>query len=912
MAVVAVEPRSAGKIGVVGLGYVGLPLAASFAEAGMTVVGVDTDVDKISALDAGESYVADVPAERLAPLIASGKMRFTKEHAALKETEAVFICLPTPLTENREPDLSALVSGVRAVAPNLSRGALVVLESTTYPGSTREVLLPILEDGGRRVGEHFNLAYSPERIDPGNSVYDIRNTPRVVGGITPKCARRAREIYDKVVEEEVYEVSSPETAEMAKLLENVFRSVNIALVNELAIICGRMGVDVWEVVQAAGTKPFGFMSFSPGPGLGGHCLAGHETVRVRDGEVDNILSLSDLFEQVRERSSMLRADGAEVLVPDGLETLALDSETGIPAWRRVSHVSRRRYRGNMVEVDLAGNRKLRVTDRHPFLVVEGDQMVLREARDLDPGAQVPLLQGGLDAEEYKANPVLDLLSLLPAKSIDRLHVRVEGVPWKTHAAALKARYGWTIRDSIRRDSLPATRYLEVEDELGLRRSRVTLLSGKGSSHTSFPAMLELTPDFCRFLGYFLSEGCITEEKGNPRVRLTFHRAEKEYMDDVESILRHLGVRISRHDDHKFQATTLRVGSVILARLLSDVLETGFDCYTMRVPDVVMGAPARHREQLLAGVLRGDGDVDVRTGARGYRRGEKWYVHENNTGAVGFFSSSPRLFAQVELLLQEQGFALVRKAGKPHLRVAGTENLRRLALLLGGAKARKLAALENGRKRFTSPRVIRPWKQAAMTTVKQVRAVQGDEYVFSVEVPGLHTFLTSGGVFVHNCIPVDPFYLSWRARAFDSTAAFVELAGRVNVGMPHYVTNRITAAINADKKPLNGSRILVLGVSYKPNVGDIRQSPSLKIMELLGRSGAEIVYHDPHVPHLPEMGLSSVELTKQELARTDCAVISTDHDAVDLRLVVGVAPRVVDLRNAVRRKLGELPSHVDVL
>ncbi len=416
----------------------------AFAEAGFSVVGVEKDAGKIATLEAGDSRVEDVPSERLRPLVSSGKLRFTDDYAALREVGAVLICLPTPLNENREPDLSIVSSGVRAVARNLHPGALVVLESTTYPGTTREVLLPILERAGerrgdedptrveRRVGEDFHLAFSPERIDPGNRRYTLQNTPKVVGGITPECARRARELYEKVVEE-VHMVSSPESAELTKLLENVFRGVNIALVNELAVLCGRMGIDVWEVVDAAATKPFGFMPFYPGPGLGGHC-----------------------------------------------------------------------------------------------------------------------------------------------------------------------------------------------------------------------------------------------------------------------------------------------------------------------------------------------------------------------------------------------------------------------------------------------------------------------------------------------IPVDPFYLAWRARAFDMSADFIELAGRINLSMPYYAFNRITDALNSERKPVKGSRVLLLGMSYKPNVGDLRESPSLKILTLLRDSGAETTYHDPHLPNLPEHKLSSVELTKERLAQSDCVVIATDHDAVDLRLVVDLAPKVVDLRNAVRKRLGELPANVEVL
>ena len=421
------------NIGIVGLGYVGLPLAMAFAESGVTVTGVEAAPDKVSALQAGESYVEDVPPEKVGGIVADGKLRATTDYAELQGSEAVLVCLPTPLDEHREPDLSAVVAGVEAVAENLRPGALVVLESTTYPGTTREVLLPILERDGRRVGRDFHLAFSPERVDPGNRKYTLKNTPKVVGGITEECASQAEALY-RIVADEVYTLSSPESAEMSKLLENVFRGVNIALVNELAILCDRMGVDVWEVVEAASTKPFGFMPFYPGPGLGGHC-----------------------------------------------------------------------------------------------------------------------------------------------------------------------------------------------------------------------------------------------------------------------------------------------------------------------------------------------------------------------------------------------------------------------------------------------------------------------------------------------IPVDPFYLSWRARAYDMNAEFIELAGRVNVGMPYYAFGRISSALNDAGKPVKGSRVLILGMSYKPDVGDLRESPSLKILELLEGSGAEAAYHDPYIPELSAHDLSSVELTRQALENTDCVVVATDHSSVDLRLVVESAPKIVDLRNAIRKRLGiTLPKNVEVL
>jgi UDP-N-acetyl-D-glucosamine dehydrogenase len=258
------------SVGVIGLGYVGLPLAVAFAEAGEEVVGVDVDPLKVNAISSGESYIEDISSERLRAALP--RIGATSHYQPLARADAVLICVPTPLTANREPDLSALQGSATELGNVLQKGQLIVLESTTYPGTTRECLVPILEQKSElRVGEDFNVAFSPERVDPGRTDFTLRNTPKVLGGMTQRCADRADELYGLICDH-LIQVSTPEAAEMSKLLENIFRSVNIALVNELAILCERMGIDIWEVVDAAATKPYGFMRFDPGPGMGGHCL----------------------------------------------------------------------------------------------------------------------------------------------------------------------------------------------------------------------------------------------------------------------------------------------------------------------------------------------------------------------------------------------------------------------------------------------------------------------------------------------------------------------------------------------------------------------------------------------------------------------------------------------------------------
>jgi len=264
------ETRAA-RVSIVGLGYVGLSLAVELAKAGMVVRGIDLDLERVSLLNRGESYLVDVPADVLAPLVAAGRLTGSTSFDEAASADALIICVPTPLRKTKEPDISYILSALESLLPHLRAGQLMVLESTTYPGTTEEVVLPRLEANGFVLGSDFFLAFSPERVDPGNKKFTTATIPKVVGGVTPACTRLAAALYRQVTAT-VFEVSSPRVAETAKLLENTFRSVNIALANELAFACRKIGVDPWEVIEAAATKPFGFMPFYPGPGIGGHCI----------------------------------------------------------------------------------------------------------------------------------------------------------------------------------------------------------------------------------------------------------------------------------------------------------------------------------------------------------------------------------------------------------------------------------------------------------------------------------------------------------------------------------------------------------------------------------------------------------------------------------------------------------------
>ncbi|MBI3011320.1 MAG: nucleotide sugar dehydrogenase, partial [Candidatus Omnitrophica bacterium] len=370
------------RIGVIGLGYVGLPLAVEFAKEGFRVTGVDLDAVRVEGVRRGRSYILDVASEDLRKLRASRRLRATSSFNVLGAQDAIIICVPTPLRKTREPDMSYILSAATEIARRIRKGQLIILESTTYPGTTDEVLLPALEASGLKVGRDFCLAFSPERIDPGNATYTTRTIPKVIGGITPACTRLATSLYRCAIHRTV-PVSSSKVAEMVKLLENTFRAVNIGLVNEIALICDRLGIDVWEVIEAARTKPFGFMPFYPGPGIGGHCLAGGERIVVKRGLQIDMPTFEELFRALEAEGAhrIIRRRGLTVIRPNGLEALSFDLEKRQVCFQPLQLLVARPYSGAMVSLRTKEGRQLTVTDRHPMVVHNGS-LGVKWAKDL--------------------------------------------------------------------------------------------------------------------------------------------------------------------------------------------------------------------------------------------------------------------------------------------------------------------------------------------------------------------------------------------------------------------------------------------------------------------------------------------------------------------------------------------------
>ncbi len=817
------------------------------------------------------------------------------------------------------PPISAYFAGQdnlpTEIQKYMRRGQLIILESTTYPGTTDEVLQPMFEEKGFKLDEDFLLAFSPERVDPGNPQFQTHNIPKVVGGVSKDSGEVASFLYSNIVEN-VHLVSSARVAEACKLWENTFRAINIGMANEMAKVCNALGIDTWEVVRAAATKPFGFMAFYPGPGIGGHCLAGKETAIVRDEEGERVENLAELFEKesVKNRVRKFEVHGSDVIYKPDLQTLSVDMKTNERTWKPVEYLFRRKTDASTVTITTSDNRQVTVTDLHPMLVAdESGNLQQVFAKDIQTGDRLPIHVSGISEMNF-ANPKIDLLSYLPQESFKKIRVRINNDAWKIHRKALKENLGaentW---EFIRQDYLPLDKFIAVEDKLNIPRENLRLCTGRGPSATSFPAVIEITPNIARLIGYYLAEGCASFEKESWRIRFTFNRDEKEFINDVVSILKEeFGVNCSLNNNSPDYVTQIRVASALFGFLLTEILQCGKGSTEMAIPDILIGASTVHRQEVLKGLLRGDGDVYVKVGKQTYAKNDKTYTSHNSTAEVGYFTSSPKLMQQVVFLLQELGFTPTFKRNKPHLQMKGHAQLSRLKDWLGEKGAKLQNYFDNSRK-VVSSKTFKKLGDLITVPVKsiEINLTKNPIEVFSVEVAGTHTFATSYGIFVHNCIPLDPHYLSWKARQHGFDSQFISLAEQVNSGMPNYVIKLVSNALNNERKAVNGSRILILGVAYKKDIDDMRESPALSVIDLLRAKGADVSYHDPFVPevhfdHAYTIGdgepLYNAELTDDLIKNSDCVIICTEHSGIDYGNITQLASLIVDTRNALGEEL----------
>ncbi len=902
------------RIGVIGLGYVGLPLIVEFALKDFPTVGFEVDRKKVDELNKGNSHIVDVPSENVQKILDAKKFEATTDFSKLKDCDVIIICVPTPLRKTKDPDMSYILASGEQIKKYARRGQLVILESTTYPGTTDEVLQPMIEAAGLKLDEDFLLAFSPERVDPGNPQFQTHNITKVVGGVGKDSTEVAAQLYAEIVGE-VHAVSSARVAEACKLWENTFRAINIGMANEMAKVCNALNIDTWEVVRAAATKPFGFMPFYPGPGIGGHCLAGKETVIVRDENGRKIDNLAELFEKesAKNRVRKFEVHGSDVIYKPQLEALSINMKTNKVEWKPVHYLFKRQTEVDLVEITTTDNRKLTVTDLHPMLVAD-ESGKLREvfAKDLKATDRLPI-QNLSNESATDENPKIDLISLISNELAEKVRVRLKEGSFYDFREILKKHIpAEKIWELSKVNYLSLKDFLKSENDLNISRENLILRIGRGDSASSFPATVKITPDIARLIGYYLAEGCATSERGNERIRFTFNTKETEFINDVRDILKaEFDVETSIYHSKIDQATHIRAASAMFGWFLIEVLDCGRRSTEMRIPEILLNASNSHKTELLKGLLRGDGDVYVKSGTQTYEKNGKTYRHQNTTAEIGYFSSSPKLFQQVIYLLQEKGFTPTFKRNKPHLQMKGRAQLEKMAGWLG-AKGEKLQIYFANNLRKAQGKTFKSVNGILTVPVKAVEIIKTSKpfEVFSVEVEENHTFATSYGVFVHNCIPLDPHYLSWKARQHGFDSQFITLAEQINSSMPKYVAGLVRDALNENEKSVKGAKILILGVAYKKDIDDMRESPALSVIDLLRSRGAEVVYHDAFVPevtfdHAYTIGdgepLYNQDLTDDLIKSADCVVICTEHSGVDYNRVCELSKVIVDTRNALKEE-----------
>ncbi len=897
------------KIAIIGLGYVGLPLALTFVQKGFRVYGLDVDEGRVLKLGKGISYILDTPSSEIKEAIANRKFAVTSDFTSIREVDAVIICVPTPLYKTKEPDVSYIVSAVKNIKKYMKRGQIIVLESTTYPGTTEEVMLPVLEEDGMKEGKDFYLAFSPERIDPGNPNYDTRNTPKIIGGISKDSTDIAKLLYEQAIDT-VIPVSSSKVAEMVKLLENTFRIVNIGLVNEIMLMCDKLDINVWEVIDAAKTKPYGYMPFYPGPGVGGHCLGKDETVFVKDKDRNElkVIKISDFIKESKDdpesRTHNLR--DITFIKPNAKEVFSYDVVNAEPCFKEIGILSERPYEGKMLKIELADKRLFTVTPKHPVIVAKDGVLGVKFADELEIGDEVPIMLN-MPKTQAKADDLrINIIDFLKNNDLAKgIRVKGKDFDWSSYKAVICGNIESSgrekVHDYIRGNYLPLNVYLLLEDKAGwaIDREDLLLVTGRGPSFQSVPAIIEIDEDFARFVGYYLSEGCITVDR-SLRTRLTFNSGETEYINDIILFLKERRITYSIYKSKIWESACIKISSSIFGYLMRDILKCGVNSYTMRIPDRFLLLPKELKLNLLMGILRGDGGVDYANLQRSYFKRGKRYCHHNNSAVVNYFTISDILFEQVLLLLQDFGFMPTFKKRKNLLNIFGGEQLKRLKTIFLGEKAGKLRAYFENKKREVSNKTFKLYKDFAVVKIKSISYSSADK-VYSMEVRDTNTFVTSYGVLTHNCIPIDPIYLSWKARMHGFEARFIDLASQVNSEMPHYVVSKVIEGLNGHCKSLKRSTVLVVGVAYKKDVKDLRESPALEIIDLLIRKGALVSYYDPHLPYLKIGGinLKNLPFNKNSFKDSDCVVIVTDHSNVDYKFIAKNSKLIIDTRNILK-------------
>ncbi|MBN1501931.1 nucleotide sugar dehydrogenase [Candidatus Woesearchaeota archaeon] len=849
------------SVSIIGLGYVGLPLAIICSKKGYKVYGIDVNEKIVGKTNKNISHIDD---PYLKENIKDVRIDATTSFEPVSESDVILICVPTPVNKKHVPDLSYVESATKSISQYLKRGQIIILESTVSPGTVDGVMMSILNNGLDAMKNDYYLAHCPERIDPGNKKWTIDKIPRVVGGVTEEATLKAKEFYETIIEAKITPLKSAKEAEAAKIMENTFRDVNIAFVNEMAKSFDKAGIDVMEVIKGASTKPFAFMPHYPGVGVGGHCFdkatfvflknSGHQKVK----QIGQYINSLDCNRQ--------QVNDVEIFSPEDVKILSYDMIKKSTSFKPVKIASKRKT-DQILCINCAYNYKLEVTDLHPVICYDNGLKV-KFAKDIKRGDRL-VLNKLLPSD--KSMLKIDLINHLNNDLIKKIRVKPKNGAFINYKKGIDKNLKGNKRDYYKNNSLPLKKYLALENLLGIDRQEIYLCTGGGPSFKKIPAVLALDKDFLRLIGYYLSEGCLTTEKKTLRTRFTFNKNETEYINDLKSLLRKYELDYSVYLSTRFESYHIKVSSAIFGFLLRDILKCGVNCYNMEIPEQFFDLAKEYKEELLKGLFRGDGGVSGFSKKRRYIKNGKSYEHYCNSITVSYFTSSPVLFQQICLLLLN--FDIVPKLSKRigYMTLTGYKNVSKVKNWFLGEKEEKINTYLKNLRKVINYKKTKIFREFITISVENIKKIETD-YVYSFEVADTNTLITSCGIIAHNCIAIDPYYLIDGAKTYGFDHQFLSLARKINSSMPQYTVDLFREELNKLGRPVRGAKVGILGLAYKGNVDDTRESPAFEVIDLLKKQGAELFVYEPYLPDK-----SDVKVLTELFEKVDYILLITNHN-----------------------------------
>ncbi|HLC91139.1 MAG TPA: nucleotide sugar dehydrogenase [Candidatus Nanoarchaeia archaeon] len=812
---------------VVGLGYVGLPLAVELSKH-FNVIGFDVNEERVATLNNGSDENSNIDSS----LLKSENIIFTSNPQQIAQAQFIIACVPTPIDEQNKPDLFCLTSVSQTIGEHMSTGSIVVYESTVYPGVTEDVCVPLLEKySGMKCKDGFKVGYSPERINPGDKEHTLNKVTKIVSGIDEESLSAIDYVYSRITT--THKASSIKVAEGAKVIENIQRDLNIALMNELAMIFDRMNIDVYDVLEAAGTK-WNFHKYHPGL-VGGHCFDKKTLIFVKDKKGVRIEEIGRFVDSLHCPSE--QAQETTLFYPDDVQVWSYDVDKNTASFQPVS-IASKRTDSNGLCIRGPYHYDLTVTERHPVVVYDKG-FKIKLAKDLSLGDKLVLSKV---LPTRKKIPLIDMLQYLPRSLYPKIRVKLAGKKISDFRAIINSSLSGKKGNYYAWDYLPLEKFLKVEKKIGISRRNIYLCTGRGPGLKKFPCIFQFDKEMARLLGYYLSEGCITDDR-TLRTRFTFHRQEKEYLDDVQAILKRRGIDFSIYQDKTYQATVIKVSSLLFGFLLRNVLCCGKDCYTMQIPWQFMETNVSIKEELLKGMFRGDGGVTIYSGARTYSKKGKEFTHDNTSICISFFSSSKTLFQQAVLLLLHLNI-LPKLAKRPgYLTISGPKDVSRLQHWFLGDKKKKVEKYLCERKRD----VVYPYaKHLRKIITLDIQAIERrmTDVVYSLEVPATKTLITTNGIVAHNCIGVDPYYLTHKAEELGYKPEVILAGRKINDNMHKHYSSKILQILESTAEKNQKKKVVLLGLTFKPNVNDFRNSRVKHLIKDLQQQGVDVFAYDP--------------------------------------------------------------------